>query len=119
MQIGQIADGLSGRYQGVLPSQPEINSRNQEQAKAITLRNGRSIKTTVDMDEEKKEQQEVVNNSADNSPMSSVPTTRKVDDKNTESDISSSLSRAKPYLNHWSPSHLENPRYMPTPSKIW
>ncbi|XP_020423025.1 uncharacterized protein LOC109950012 [Prunus persica] len=38
MQVGQLANVLSGRNQGVLPSQPVINLKNQEQVMAITIR---------------------------------------------------------------------------------
>ncbi|XP_016648321.1 PREDICTED: uncharacterized protein LOC107880735 [Prunus mume] len=40
VQMGQLAQVLMGRESGTLPSQTEINPKNLEQAKAITLRNG-------------------------------------------------------------------------------
>ncbi|XP_021813292.1 uncharacterized protein LOC110756196 [Prunus avium] len=46
---GQV---LTERESGTLPSQTEVNLKNVEQAKAITLRNGRPIKTAVDLDQE-------------------------------------------------------------------
>ncbi|CAL2227310.1 unnamed protein product [Prunus armeniaca] len=57
VQVGQIANILRGGNQGVLPSQPEINPKIQEHVKAITLRNGRPIKTAVDLDVQKHHQQ--------------------------------------------------------------
>ncbi|CAL2240361.1 unnamed protein product [Prunus armeniaca] len=57
VQVGQLATILSERSQGVLLSQTEVNPKNQEHAKAITLRNGRPIKTAVDLDLEKHHQQ--------------------------------------------------------------
>ena len=41
VQVGQLANVISGRNHGVFPSQPEVNPKNQEQAKAITLCNGK------------------------------------------------------------------------------
>ncbi|CAL9029527.1 unnamed protein product, partial [Prunus brigantina] len=56
--MGQLANVLTGRVNGALPSQTEINPKNQEHAKTITLRNGRPIKIAVDLDEEKNIQQQ-------------------------------------------------------------
>ncbi|CAL8992696.1 unnamed protein product [Prunus brigantina] len=47
VQMGQLANVLTGREKGSLPSQTEVNPKNQEHVMAITLRNGRPIKTTV------------------------------------------------------------------------
>ncbi|VVA39373.1 PREDICTED: LOW QUALITY PROTEIN, partial [Prunus dulcis] len=41
VQVGQLANVISGRNHGVFPSQPEVNPKNQEQSKAITLRKGK------------------------------------------------------------------------------
>ncbi|XP_074377951.1 uncharacterized protein LOC141719468 [Apium graveolens] len=44
-QIGQIANKIGMREQGALPSQPDVNIK--EQCKAITLRNGRELPEIV------------------------------------------------------------------------
>ncbi|XP_020417981.1 uncharacterized protein LOC109948695 [Prunus persica] len=54
VQVGQLANVISGRNHGVLPSQPEVNPKNQEQAKAITLRKGKQVNTAVDLEKEAK-----------------------------------------------------------------
>ncbi|CAL8136907.1 unnamed protein product [Prunus armeniaca] len=56
VQVGQLANALSGRNHGVLPSQPEVNPKIQEHVKAITLQNGRPIKTAIDLDTETQQQ---------------------------------------------------------------
>src|SRR3954470_13160468 len=49
MQVGQLANTMSQRETGRFPSQPEVNPREHEQAKAITtLRSGRLIDNKVD-----------------------------------------------------------------------
>ncbi|KAI5339299.1 hypothetical protein L3X38_018571 [Prunus dulcis] len=63
VQMGQLANVLTGRVNGALPSQTEINLKNQEHTKAITLRNGGPIKTAVDLDEEKNIQQQTAETS--------------------------------------------------------
>ncbi|KAI5317534.1 hypothetical protein L3X38_037241 [Prunus dulcis] len=57
VQMGQLAKALTIQERGVLPSQSEVNLKIQEHVKAITLRNGRPIKTTIDLDAEKQQQQ--------------------------------------------------------------
>ncbi|XP_068312392.1 uncharacterized protein [Pyrus communis] len=42
-QVGQIAHAMVEREKGKFPSQTEINMRNMEQLKAITLRSGRTV----------------------------------------------------------------------------
>lgn len=62
LQMGQIATTLSTREPGRFPSQPEVNPRKPEQAKAmITLRSGKVInnkvgETTVPIDNEYQEE---------------------------------------------------------------
>lgn len=41
IQVGKLVEAIGGRDRGSLPSQIEINLRNQEQAKSITLRQGK------------------------------------------------------------------------------
>ncbi|CAL9016475.1 unnamed protein product [Prunus brigantina] len=57
MQVGQLANVLSGRNQGVLPSQPEINPKNQEQVMAITIREKKQVNIVVDLEKEKLEKE--------------------------------------------------------------
>jgi hypothetical protein len=45
VQVGQLANMLTGRQQGTLPSTTEINPK--EQCKAITLRSGKEVEQTV------------------------------------------------------------------------
>ena len=57
IQVGQLANSLSVRNQGSLPSNTEKNPK--EQLKAITLRSGIDIptpKATVEYEEKKKEE---------------------------------------------------------------
>ena len=74
VQMGQLANVLTGRVNGALPSQTEINLKNQEHAKAITLRNGRPIKTAVDLDEEKNIQQQT----AETTEITNVPSSSSI-----------------------------------------
>ncbi|CAB4278459.1 unnamed protein product [Prunus armeniaca] len=69
VQMGQLANVLTGRVNGALPSKTEIIPKSQEHAKAITLWNGRPIKTAVDLDEEKNIQQQTT----EKSEITSVP----------------------------------------------
>ncbi|CAL9018499.1 unnamed protein product [Prunus brigantina] len=57
VQVGQLANVLSGRNQGVLPSQPEINPKNQEQVMAITIREKKQVNIVVDLEKEKLEKE--------------------------------------------------------------
>ena len=45
VQVGQLANMLTGRQQGNLPSTTEINRK--EQCKAITLRSGKEVEPIV------------------------------------------------------------------------
>jgi hypothetical protein len=45
VQVGQLANMLTGRQQGNLPSTTEINPK--EQCKAITLRSGKEVEQTA------------------------------------------------------------------------
>ena len=61
VQIGQLANSLTMRNQGSLPSNTEKNPK--EQLKAITLRSGTEIQTpkaTIDYEQEKKKDEEKV-----------------------------------------------------------
>ncbi|XP_038698003.1 uncharacterized protein LOC119995560 [Tripterygium wilfordii] len=75
IQVAQIAEAFSGRDRGSLPSQTEINPKNQEQAKAISLRRGKQVKTAVDLDAEKDDQR-VESDIGNNTP---APTEESVD----------------------------------------
>src|SRR3954463_2317177 len=49
MQVGQLASNMSQREPGRFPSQPEVNPREHEHAKAITtLRSGKIVDNKVD-----------------------------------------------------------------------
>ncbi|XP_034203729.1 uncharacterized protein LOC117618238 [Prunus dulcis] len=74
VQMGQLANVLTGRVNGALPSQTEINPKNQEHTKALTLRNGRPIKTAVDLDEEKNIQQQT----AETTEITNVPSSSSI-----------------------------------------
>lgn len=43
--MGQLDSALTVREKGALPTQTEVNPRNQEQVKAITLKNGREMES--------------------------------------------------------------------------
>ena len=61
VQMGQLANSLTMRNQGSLPSNTEKNPK--EQLKAITLRSGTEIQTpkaTMDYEQEKKKDEEKV-----------------------------------------------------------
>ena len=62
MQIGQMANILTERQQGSLPSNLEKNSRSEgkEHVKAITLRNGRELATQGQPPVVREEETEVV-----------------------------------------------------------
>lgn len=52
IQVSQIASAMGEREQGKLPSQPQVNSRPLEEAKAIIiLRNRKAIDTKDGVDE--------------------------------------------------------------------
>ncbi|XP_038696665.1 uncharacterized protein LOC119993559 [Tripterygium wilfordii] len=53
IQVGQLANALSSREKGGLPSQTEVNPKGKNHCYAITLRNGNLVKTTADLDAEK------------------------------------------------------------------
>lgn len=46
MHVGQLASALNNRFQGSLPSDTELNPKNdkREHCKEITLRSGKKIK---------------------------------------------------------------------------
>ncbi|KAM2145525.1 hypothetical protein ACFX1R_049065 [Malus domestica] len=56
IQMGQLAHSLAVREKGYFPSQTEVNQRNHEQAKAITLRRGKQVKTTADFKKNNEEE---------------------------------------------------------------
>ena len=55
-QIGQLANMYGGRQQGNLPSNTEVNPK--EQCKAITLRSGKELETPSRGEKSKKNDQE-------------------------------------------------------------
>ncbi|XP_020426537.1 uncharacterized protein LOC109950815 [Prunus persica] len=57
MQVGHLANVLSGRNQGVLPSQPVINPKNQETSNGNTIREKKQVNTAVDLEKEKLEKE--------------------------------------------------------------
>ncbi|KAI5349908.1 hypothetical protein L3X38_002799 [Prunus dulcis] len=89
VQMGQLAQVLTGRESGTLPNQTEVNPKNLEQAKAITLQKGRPIKTAIDLEQEharelpaaSKEQQKKVPAAANALPVAAndVPAAAKQD----------------------------------------
>ncbi|XP_070679073.1 uncharacterized protein [Malus domestica] len=58
VQVGQIASALNEREIGRFPSQPEVNPKNQEHIKVITLRSGKTIETEGAKKEKKAEEPE-------------------------------------------------------------
>ncbi|CAN6713111.1 unnamed protein product [Malus baccata var. baccata] len=58
VQVGQIASALNEREIGRFPSQPEVNPKNQEHIKAISLRSGKTIETEAAKEEKKPEEPE-------------------------------------------------------------
>ncbi|XP_021831504.1 uncharacterized protein LOC110771504 [Prunus avium] len=73
VQVGQLANVLSGRNQGVLQSQPEINPKNQEQVMAITLREGKQVNTAVILEKEKLEKEEEAEKSQEEENYAAMP----------------------------------------------
>ncbi|XP_050156237.1 uncharacterized protein LOC126630147 [Malus sylvestris] len=69
--MGQLAHSLAVREKGSFPSQTEVNPRNHEQAKAITLRRGKQVKTTADF-EKNNEEEKVETISQEEQPLSDV-----------------------------------------------
>ncbi|KAL6281817.1 hypothetical protein ACE6H2_012746 [Prunus campanulata] len=90
VQMGQLAQSLAVREKGSFPSQTEVNPRNHEQAKAITLRNGKQVKTRVDLGQNN-EEEEVKETAQEQQPLSAVlqPTapTRTTSDTSPKSAI--------------------------------
>jgi len=58
VQVGQLANMLTGRQQGNLPSTTELNPK--EQCKAITLRSGKEVEKTTRNKSAGKEEEEQV-----------------------------------------------------------
>ncbi|XP_050157542.1 uncharacterized protein LOC126631460 [Malus sylvestris] len=58
VQVSQIASALNEKEIGKFPSQPEVNPKNQEHIKAITLRSGKTIETEGAKKEKKSEKPE-------------------------------------------------------------
>ncbi|GAV84691.1 hypothetical protein CFOL_v3_28133, partial [Cephalotus follicularis] len=56
VQVGQIENLLSGRPQGTLPNNTEINQK--EQVKAITLRSGKQLQDTPSKTEQSKDEED-------------------------------------------------------------
>ncbi|XP_021831329.1 uncharacterized protein LOC110771347 [Prunus avium] len=73
VQVGQLANVLSGRNQGVWQSQPEINPKNQEQVMAITLREGKQVNTAVILEKEKLEKEEEAEKSQEEENYAAMP----------------------------------------------
>ncbi|CAN6579848.1 unnamed protein product [Malus baccata var. baccata] len=71
IQMGQLAHSLAVREKGFFPSQTEVNPRNHEQAKAITLRRGKQVKTAADF-EKNNEEENVETISQEEQPLSDV-----------------------------------------------
>ncbi|XP_050125739.1 uncharacterized protein LOC126603005 [Malus sylvestris] len=71
IQMGQLAHSLAVREKCSFPSQTEVNPRNHEQAKAITLRRGKQVKTAVDF-EKNNEEEKVETISQEEQPLSDV-----------------------------------------------
>ncbi|XP_008245081.1 PREDICTED: uncharacterized protein LOC103343189 [Prunus mume] len=74
VQVGQLANVISGRNQGVFPSQPEINPKNQEQVMAITIREKKQVNIAVDLEKEKLEKEKEAEKSQEEENYAVMPT---------------------------------------------
>ncbi|XP_020425758.1 uncharacterized protein LOC109950616 [Prunus persica] len=99
VQVGQLANVISGRNQGVFPSQPEVNPKNQEQAKVITLRKGKQVNTAVDLEQEALEKEkEAKKSAAEMGHASSPPITTTEKSQEEENSIPIPSPQLKPYV---------------------
>ncbi|XP_020417839.1 uncharacterized protein LOC109948603 [Prunus persica] len=99
VQVGQLANVISGRNQGVFPSQPEVNPKNQEQAKAITLRKGKQVNTAVDLEQEAlQKEKEAKKSAAEMGHASSPPITTTEKSQEEENSIPIPSPQLKPYV---------------------
>ncbi|XP_021834461.1 uncharacterized protein LOC110774231 [Prunus avium] len=99
VQVGQLANVISGRNQGVLPSQPKVNPKNQDQAKAITLRKGKQVNTAIDLEKEALEKEkEAKKSTAEVGHAFSPPITTTEKSQEEENSIPIPSPPLKPYV---------------------
>ena len=103
VQVGQMATMLNERQQGFLPSTSEVNPRSEgkEHCKAITLRSGKIVENSIQVDGNDKEAENASKNSVVNEPKKDnvkAPSREDIPTILFSQCLKKNMSRPYPYL---------------------